>query len=233
MFGLELLLPLLLGVGLLGLLGGADTGSSDDDDKISIDLGTAGDDVQKLSGDANTFDALGGNDTVSGGVGDDTVGGGSGKDRVSGGSGDDTVEGDGGNDRVAGDSGNDLLRGDGGKDDLIGGSGRDVLIGGKGRDDLRGNSGKDNFVFSKGDGKDVIRDFKHGQDKIQIAGAKFKQLDISKKGKDVLIEWKNVDIIVKTDKVKKFKKNDFKFGKKVGKELPEEEFTFGDGDWMV
>jgi Ca2+-binding RTX toxin-like protein len=42
---------------------------------------------------------------------------------------------------------------------LKGGAGEDVLTGGKGNDTLYGGVDADRFVFHKGDGKDVIRDF--------------------------------------------------------------------------
>jgi len=161
MFGLELLLPLLLGVGLLGLLGGADTGSSDDDDKISIDLGTAGDDVQKLSGDANTFDALGGNDNINAQGGDDNVNGGDGNDTLIGGKGNDLLLGGDGVDDIEGgddldiilagldddivDGGNDsdLIFGEQGDDDLTGGGDEDAIFGGPGEDTITGGDGGD------------------------------------------------------------------------------------------
>lgn len=70
--------------------------------------------------------------------------------------------------------GNDLdnaLTGSAGSNWLLGGAGNDVLSGGKGNDVLFGESGADTFPFQAGDGADVIGDFVHGQDKIQLTGS--------------------------------------------------------------
>ena len=66
---------------------------------------------------------------------------------VSGGEGDDTISGS---------EGDDLLYGGAGNDSITGGYGDDVIYGGMGNDTLRGGAGNDTFVFSKGDGQDVI-----------------------------------------------------------------------------
>ena len=66
---------------------------------------------------------------------------------VSGGEGDDTISGS---------EGDDLLYGGAGNDSITGGYGDDVIYGGMGNDILRGGAGNDTFVFSKGDGQDVI-----------------------------------------------------------------------------
>ncbi len=77
---------------------------------------------------------------------------------------------------LAGGGGNDKLKGDAGQDTLLGGSGNDTLTGGIGRDFLTGGSGKDRFDFNSASeiGKtastrDIIRDFVHGTDKIDLA----------------------------------------------------------------
>ena len=59
---------------------------------------------------------------------------------------------------------------------MVGGAGDDTLIGGAGKDDMTGGPGKDVFVFldetdSTVDkaGRDIIRDFKSGEDKIDLS----------------------------------------------------------------
>ncbi|MGQ0672492.1 MAG: S8 family serine peptidase [Hyphomicrobium sp.] len=74
---------------------------------------------------------------------------------------------------LLGGSGNDVLRG---------GSSVDYLTGGAGNDDLTGGGGGDSFTFSDGFGRDIIRDFEAGQDRIwmtEITGLDtFNQLSI-------------------------------------------------------
>lgn len=77
---------------------------------------------------------------------------------------------------LAGSSGKHKLYGGGGNDKLYGQSGNDYIDGGSGKDILTGGSGKDVFHFTKlsdsrpgTDKRDVITDFKRGQDKINLA----------------------------------------------------------------
>ncbi|WP_143467621.1 calcium-binding protein [Leptolyngbya ohadii] len=72
-------------------------------------------------------------------------------------------------------AGNDTLLGRGGADVLRGGAGNDVLVGGAGADVLTGGDGADSFVFDIGSaynqntiGKDIIKDFRIGLDKIVL-----------------------------------------------------------------
>ena len=51
---------------------------------------------------------------------------------------------------------------------IFGGTENDTIYGGKGNDTLQGNSGADVFVYSSGDGNDVIVDYA-SEDKIKIA----------------------------------------------------------------
>jgi ELWxxDGT repeat protein len=78
-------------------------------------------------------------------------------------------------DTLKGQSGADTLNGGSGNDSLDGGTEADYLNGGLGRDIMTGGLGADVFDFNaiKDSGKtaasrDVIKDFKHGQDKIDI-----------------------------------------------------------------
>lgn len=152
--------------------------------------GDGNDQLWAGSGDAS-------NDTMLGGAGADTIGGGKGADKIEAGSGDDIVYGgkgdvgasgtndvitggdgadlvfaSGGNDSVAGGSGNDTLFGGVGNDTLDGGAGQDTLWGGDGNDQLTGGTGKDTFAFKSGNGDDMVKDFKVGEDVLALAQTK-------------------------------------------------------------
>lgn len=116
-------------------------------DEIFIDGGT-GDDVIIVEGGAAVSEVFGGagNDDITGGFTRDVIDAGTGSDEVLGGRGD------------------DLVLGGAGADDLNGQDDNDVLIGGGGRDTLTGGRDDDTFVFSGGDGRDVITDFGLGDD---------------------------------------------------------------------
>jgi Ca2+-binding RTX toxin-like protein len=69
-----------------------------------------------------------------------------------------------------------VLTGGIGKDELYGGNGNDTLIGGIGKDQLIGGMGKDVFDFNtlketdvSKHTRDIITDFSHGQDKIDLS----------------------------------------------------------------
>ena len=116
------------------------------------DLLSGGDGGDALNGGA-------GSDILLGGQGNDNLSGGASGDLLSGGSGNDLLDGGDGKDRLFGGFNNDTILG-GAEGDLIGGqSGNDRIEGGTGDDFIFGGSGNDTFVFSGGDGDDVIRDF--------------------------------------------------------------------------
>ena len=100
------------------------------------------------------------------------------------------------NDTIFGAGGKDYLRGQGGNDVLKGGDGNDTLVGGVGEDKLIGGKGKDTFKLSKGEGFDLIKDFKNDEDKIFIGSSKKLKLKNKKgdafiyKGKDLLAKVK-------------------------------------------
>ena len=71
---------------------------------------------------------------------------------------------------LIGTDGDDLLEGGPGDDTLIGGPGDDTLAGGAGDDFLLGGAGADVFVFGAGFGRDVIRDFTRGEDRMDFTG---------------------------------------------------------------
>lgn len=123
-----------------------------------------------ISGDAGRDLLVGGRgkDTISGGMDQDTIRSGAGDDHITGGSGADSIRGGCGNDSMFGDSDDDFLHGEDGSDMLDGGGGRDELTGGAGNDILAGGSGGAVFAFDTGFGRDVISDFRGG-DQINLA----------------------------------------------------------------
>jgi len=70
----------------------------------------------------------------------------------------DALLGAGGNDTISGGDGNDSLDGGDGVDDIDGGSGDDTLSGGLGDDTLDGGNDDDTYLYTTGDGDDVILD---------------------------------------------------------------------------
>ena len=200
-------------------------------------------------GDGNNV-LIGGsaNDTLIGGAGDDYFDGGAGFDVVSyagagagvtidlalggaqntGGAGndqlisiegligsnfDDTLKGDG--------THNVLLIGGGGNDTLIGGSGDDYFDGGAGFDTLTGGGGDDTFLFTKGDGLDVITDFRPGDasgDTLDLKGYGITgfgalQAFMSQVGPDTLIAFDSQDhITLHNVQMNQLNSGDFAFG---------------------
>ena len=120
------------------------------------------------NGRNNELEGTNGKDKLVGKGGNDELDGKGNRDKLYGGSGNDEIDGDGGNDLLYGGSGNDDLDGGSGRDKLWGGKGRDELDGDKGNDVLVGGKGADRFVFDDNDGRDVIKDFQVGLDRIEI-----------------------------------------------------------------
>jgi Ca2+-binding RTX toxin-like protein len=135
---------------------------------------------------ADLLQGTAGPDRVVAGLAADTVSGGGGGDLIYGGAGSSFTGGpaaqanaaDGG-DLLFGNGGNDLIDGGGGDDWLNGGIGGDTLIGGLGADRLTGGDGADLFLFGLtplgpdtglGPARDVIRDFRQGEDLIGLTG---------------------------------------------------------------
>ena len=76
-----------------------------------------------------------------------------------------------GNDTVTTGSGNDTIRTQKGDDIVDAGAGDDYIVGGGGNDTLTGGEGSDIFWYGTwGPGKDIIKDFAVGEDKIQLSG---------------------------------------------------------------
>jgi len=113
--------------------------------------GTPGDDTLNGTGANDLIEGLAGNDTLDGNAGDDVLVGGSGADIL------------------FGDSGADILFGGDGIDILIGSDGDDILDGGPGGDHLFGGAGADTFVFTDGDGNDIIMDWEDGPDRLDFS----------------------------------------------------------------
>ncbi|MEL6554215.1 MAG: hypothetical protein AAFQ63_12240 [Cyanobacteria bacterium J06621_11] len=93
-----------------------------------------------------------------------------------------------GSDVLSGDRGADVINGGNGNDRLLGEQGNDRLEGGEGRDILIGGGGRDKFVIAS-DGRlpirDVISDFRVGQDRLAVTGLSFGALSF--KGNQISI----------------------------------------------
>ena len=134
-------------------------------------FGDDGDDVLFGSdGQDSLFGGVGA-DSLSGGYGWDFLFGGDGHDTLYGNIGADALDGGGGDDSLSGGTGDDTLVGGAGNDRLFGNQGVDRLDGGAGADELRGGTLADSFVFRAGSGDDVITDFEHWQDILQVERA--------------------------------------------------------------
>ncbi|PRY26753.1 serralysin [Aliiruegeria haliotis] len=102
--------------------------------------------------------------------------GGRGNDKIFGNWIDNTLEGRRGMDTMDGLAGHDRLIGGAGRDRMDGGTGNDYLRGEGQKDRMTGNAGRDDFVFRKASDsnpingrRDVITDFKRGEDHILLA----------------------------------------------------------------
>lgn len=163
---------------------GTDTFSS-----IENVVGSGGNDRIVGTQAANRLDGGRGNDTIIskdgsdrlfGGRGDDNLVatrnddqlfGGTGSDEMSGGRGNDRLDGAEGADALFGGRGNDFLFGSFGNDTLVGSEGADRIIGGTGGDRLIGGAQRDTFVFNEWSGRDLVKDFQIGFDRIELVGA--------------------------------------------------------------
>ena len=101
--------------------------------------------------------------------GEDILYGGTGKDFLRGGEDEDTLYGESGNDKLKGEDGND------------------ILVGGLGKDNLYGGRGSDVFKLTEGIGFDRIRDFKKGEDRVDIAEYDINELGVFDSGKNIKV----------------------------------------------
>ncbi|MBR1730293.1 MAG: hypothetical protein IJ728_12315 [Selenomonadaceae bacterium] len=111
-----------------------------------------------------------------------------------------TIKGGSGIDTIYGGAGNDSILGNNGNDKLFGDAGDDTLSGGKGNDTLTGGAGNDIFVYSSGDGNDVIADFSAGQDRIYLGTSKVTKTSLS--GSDVVLKIGTGSLTIKNGKGK-------------------------------
>lgn len=169
---------------------------------MALAMGTSGNDTFNMNimvlgagQTAHRYDALAGNDTVTGhSTVSSAIFGGAGNDRLTGGGVNDTLLGDdlsglpGGNDTLSGGAGNDLLFGGAGDDSLVGGSGSDLLYGGQGNDNY-------SQTLRLG-GQDVLNEdasaasnpgFGGGFDILQITNDIFDNLLVSRSGDDLRV----------------------------------------------
>ena len=72
-------------------------------------------------------------------------------------------------------------------DSLKGEDGNDILVGGLGKDNLYGGSGSDVFKLTEGIGFDRIRDFKKGEDRVDIAEYDINELGVFDSGKNIKV----------------------------------------------
>lgn len=81
----------------------------------------------------------------------------------------DHIFGENGADTLGGGAGKDALFGGAGQDVLFGGSGADILNDGAGKDVMFGGAGDDLFTMSADGRRDVIKDFRASDDRINLA----------------------------------------------------------------
>ena len=143
--------------------------------------GTSADDRVTLLPGGGAYDALAGNDLVTGSAGADTVTGGQGDDTVFGLDGADVLFGADGDDQLFGNQGDDQLYGNLGQDTLFGGQGQDSVFGGQDADALFGNMGADQVFGNLG--ADTLYG---GQDADTLYGGQGDDLLSGDLGDDVL-----------------------------------------------
>ncbi|SMX31544.1 calcium-binding protein [Octadecabacter ascidiaceicola] len=207
---MEILLPLLLGFGLLSLFSASSSDSDPEDSTPDTPpLPTDGDDAVVLTGGPDLFLGTDGDDNIDGGEGFDTLSGGEGNDTIEGGRGKDSVSGGSGYDTLSGGAWNDTLDGGSGFDDLDGGDGNDILFGGLGKDLLEGDGGNDvlhggewiDGLFG-GDGDDTLvgdvgDDILNGGDGIDIlSGGDGDDIGIGGDGADTIFGGDGDDLLL-------------------------------------
>ena len=112
-------------------------------------------------------------DNLLTGDGDDMIFGNSFTNSISTGAGDDNITAFGGEDTILGGAGRDFI---------IGGPGDDRIVGGPDKDKMKGSGGADVFVMDANSGKDIVRDFKIGTDKVEVPNNGLATLTVSNTG---------------------------------------------------
>jgi len=183
-------------------------------------LGGAGAETFYGELDSDTILGGGGNDVIDGGPGADLLDGGGGFDTLSYLSSDirvvvdlvaetayaagvdrvrgfERVVGSRFGDTLSGTAGAETFEGNAGDDTISAGAGGDTLTGGLGADTLTGGAGNDLFVFSIGDGPDVVTDFQAGgsDDQLRIYGFTAYQ-SLTQQGADTLVRLSATDSIL-------------------------------------
>lgn len=115
--------------------------------------------------------------------------------------------------------GDDILRGGSGADTLEGGTGDDRIYSEKGNDTVTGGTGVDTFVFSSGDGVNVVTDFEAGSgahDILDIRAisiitdyADLVQNHMAQSGNDVVISYGVNSITIKNADIADLRSGDF------------------------
>lgn len=151
---------------MLGGLGNDVLSGEDGNDNL-----TGGDGDDTIYGGNGTDVIYGddGRDYLEGGDGNDTIYGGAGLDTLHGGAGNDSLDGGSKNDYLYGDDGNDIINANWGSDTITGGAGADTMGGGLDGDTFRYTS----LTESTDSARDVITDFTHLADHINLAGLGF------------------------------------------------------------
>ena len=142
--------------------------------------------IQGTDGDDAYLVGTDGDDVIDGKAGDDNIRGEWGNDTLIGGLGNDTVAGGWGDDVITGGEGNDILSGN---------YGEDVLTGGLGNDELHGGHHNDTYLFSAGDGQDVVDDYSYSSDESSV-GLKDKINFVDIDSSDVHVKQVNNDLVI-------------------------------------
>ena len=90
-------------------------------------------------------------------------------------------------DTLDGGAGNDIIDGGAGNDKLYGGDGDDLIFCGAGNDSLWGGDGANEFIYSSGDGKDVIFGFT-SDDVLTLDDISFTSATVNSKGTQVALK---------------------------------------------
>ncbi|CAN7316375.1 hypothetical protein [Rhizobium sp. LjRoot254] len=118
----------------------------------------------------------------------------------------------------SGNDGGNVLTGNKGDNRLAGLGGADILNGARGNDIMTGGADGDVFLFAKGGGHDIIRDFTHAEDHVDLSAqdiiADFDDMianHVTSSHGDLTIHVGNATLILENTKVGDLDFNDFYF----------------------